>query len=139
MDVTETEARYLKIIYRKKHEEGREVNTTGLADSLDVSPGTVTETLQKLDKKDYLNYEPYHGVKLTKIGKEKSKKLLRKHRILETFLVGLLDYKEVEACQEACTLDYHISENVINSICSLLGHPEKCPCGKYIFKNPKKS
>lgn len=134
--VTENEAKYLKMIYREQREASGKVRTTSIADSLGVSPATVTEILQNLSDKELLRHERYYGVELTRKGVSTAQDLLRKHRILEVLLVEFLGLDPEAACCEASKLDYHISSDLINSICQTYGHPGTCPCGKTIFSDP---
>lgn len=131
--LTETDGRYLKLIYRRQVEEGRKVGTTEIAEVFDVRPATVTGTLQKLAEKNILGYEPYRGVKLTKQGLLEARLLLRSHRLLETLLVDHLKFEVQEACREASRLDYYTSKDLIDKICRTYGHPKLCPCNKTIF------
>jgi len=133
--VTTTEGNYLKFIYRKQVENGYRVGTKDLASFFKVNPATATETLQKLAGKKLLRYERYYGVKFTQKGITLAQNLLRKHRLLEVLLVNLLKYDAETACEEASTLDYHASQDLINCICWTYGHPEVCPCDKPIFKD----
>ena len=137
MDITENESTYLKFIYRKQNEESDRVKTTKLADYLHVQPATVTETLQKLAEKKFLEYSSYKGVDLTEKGIKTAETLLRRHRLFETFFVKYLGLNTGEACEEALKLDYHATNNLANSICQMLNHPETCPCGKEIFRSEK--
>ena len=131
--LTETEGRYLKLIYRRQVEERKKVRTTEIAKIFDVRPATVTETLQKLAQKNTLRYEPYQGVELTRQGLSEAKLLLRSHRLLETLFVDHLKYEVQEACREASRLDPHTSKDLIDKICRTYGHPKLCPCNKPIF------
>lgn len=133
--LTENEGKYVKTIYRRQVEERKSVRTTEMASIFGVQPATVTETLQKLAHKNILRYDPYHEAELTRYGLLKAKKLLRKHRLLETLLVNHLDYEVKEACEEASRLDHHASKNLINKICRTYRHPKLCPCNKPIFKD----
>lgn len=135
MNITKNESRYLKLIYRKQHEEGEKLSTGSIAKNLNVRPPSVTEVLQRLADKGLLNYHSYNGIELTKAGAERAKKQLRKHRILEVLLVEYLDYSPNKACEKAFSLDYHAPEDLINSICRSFNHPEICPCGREIFPN----
>ncbi len=137
LKVTENEARYLKLIYREQHEGPGKIRTTAVAKSLGVQPATVTEVLQNLSEKNLLRHRRYRGVELTKEGVAEARKLLRKHRILETLLVDLLNYDPQRACDEASKLDYHASRDLINAICRTYGHPEICPCEKTIFSDSR--
>ncbi len=131
--LTENEGRYLKLIYRRQVEEHRRVRTTDIAHIFEVRPATVTETLQKLAKKNILRYKAYQGVELTREGLWEAKQLLRRHRLLETLLVNHLEYGVQEACREANRLDHHTSKDLTDRICRTYGHPKLCPCNKPIF------
>ncbi|KXB06487.1 hypothetical protein AKJ52_02165 [candidate division MSBL1 archaeon SCGC-AAA382C18] len=135
MELTEKESRYLKFIYRKQEEEDTKVKTTDIAEYLKVKPATVTEKLQELAKKNLLKYKSYQGVDITKRGLEEAENLLRKHRILETLFVEYLGLDKERACKEALNLDYHVTDQLVNSICKSFEHPDKCPCGRKIFEN----
>jgi len=127
----------LTLIYRRQVEEKRRVTTTLLAKTFKVNPATVTETLQKLAAKKLVEYTRYYGARLTESGVAEAEKLLRKHRILEVLFVKFLRYDAKKACEEASKIDYYCSEDLINTICRAYGHPDKCPCNKKIFKNPR--
>jgi len=133
--ITENEARYLMLIYRRQIEESSEVSTTGMAKLLNVKPATVTEVIRNLSKKNLLKHRPYRGVELTKRGIKEARKLLRKHRILELLFVDFLKYDVRKSCIEASKIDYHASMSLINDICRVYGHPGLCPCEKAIFAN----
>lgn len=137
LKVTENEARYLKLIYREHCEGSSKIRTTAVAKSFGVQPATVTEVIQNLAEKNLLRHKRYRGVELTKEGTAEARKLLRKHRILETLLVDLLNYDPQTACDEASKLDYHASRDLINAICRIYGHPKTCPCKKIIFSDPR--
>ncbi|MGB9521752.1 MAG: metal-dependent transcriptional regulator [Anaerolineales bacterium] len=131
--MTETETKYLMLIYRKQVEGSSDVSTTSIAKIFKVRPATVTEVLRNLSKKRLLVHRPYRGVELTEEGKREARKLLRKHRILEVLFADLLKYDPKSACKEASKLDYHASMELINTICRTYGHPTSCPCKKTIF------
>ncbi len=131
--VTANEGKYLKLIYRKQHEEFSKVRTTLIAKTVRVQPATVTEMLQKLAEKGLLRYKRYYGVELTEEGIVEAKKLLRKHRLLETLFVNALCYEAQKACEEASKLDHYASEEFVNTICQNYEHPDTCPCNKTIF------
>ena len=135
--ITVNEGKYLKLIYRKQHEEFSRVKTTLIAKSVRVRPATVTEMLQKLAEKGLLKYTRYHGVRLTENGVAEARRLLRKHRLLEVLFVRFLNYEVQRACDEASKLDYHASEDLVNTICRAYGHPETCPCNKAIFSSER--
>jgi len=131
--ITVSEGMYLMLIYRKQYEESIRVRTTVMAKCVRVRPATVTEMLQKLAEKGLLKYTRYHGVGLTKRGMVEARKLLRKHRLLEVLFVRSLNYDAQKACVEASKLDYHASEDLVDTICRTYRHPQTCPCKKAIF------
>lgn len=137
LSITENEAKYLKLIFRKQCEESTKIRTTAVAKSLGVRPATVTEVIQNLSEKNLLRYRRYHGVELMKEGIAEARKLLRKHRILEVLFTDLLNYDAQNACKEASKLDYQASRDLINAICRAYGHPKICPCEKAIFSDSK--
>jgi len=137
LNVTENEARYLKLIYRKQVEESAGIRTTEVAKFLKVQPATVTEVMQNLSKKNLLRHRSYHGVELTKEGVKAAQKLLRKHRILEVLFADVLNYGPQKSCEEASRLDYYASTDLVNAICRAYGHPKTCPCAKAIFGDSK--
>lgn len=136
--MTVNEARYLKFIYRKQHEEFSRVRTTTMADFIRVRPATVTEMLQKLAEKGLLEYRRYRGAGLTEKGVVEARKLLRKHRLLEVLFVRFLNYDVENACEEASKLGHCVSEDLVNTICRTYGHPETCPCNKAIFSGEER-
>jgi len=135
--ITVKEGKYLKLIYRKQHEEFSRVQTTVVAKSVRVRPATVTEMLQKLAEKGLLRYKRYRGVELTEKGFAEAQKLLRKHRLLETLFVRSLKYDVEKACDEASKLDHYASEDLVNAVCRTYDHPETCPCKKIIFSHER--
>ena len=137
LSVTENEAKYLKLIFRKQCEESTKIRTTAVAKSFGVRPATVTEVIQNLSEKKLLRHRRYYGVELTKEGIAEARKLLRRHRILEILFTDLLNYDAQNACKEASKLDYHVSRDLINAICRAYGHPEICPCERAVFSDSK--
>jgi DtxR family Mn-dependent transcriptional regulator len=135
VNATPKEGRYLTFMYRTQVEEGRRVTNTILAKSFKVNPATVTEILQKLADKKLVEYARYYGAELTERGVIEAQKLLRKHRILEVLFVKFLGYDAEKACEEASKIDHYCSEDLINAICRIYGHPDACPCNKKIFRD----
>ncbi len=101
---------YLETIYRKK-EKGEKATTKGIATELGVSPPSVTQMFKKLAKAGFLKYESRRGVSLTKEGEKIGKGILRKHRLIESFLV-LLGLGKGKVHEEACKLEHAVSDEV---------------------------
>ena len=100
-----------------------------LAAALDVVPGTVTTMIKALADEGLVEHQPRHGVRLTADGRRLALNVLRKHRLVETFLVNVLkmDWSKVHA--EAEQLEHAISDEVLDRLDALLGHPQTDPHG----------
>ena len=100
-----------------------------LASALAVVPGTVTTMVKALADEGLVEHQPRHGVRLTGEGRRVALNVLRKHRLVETFLVNVLkmDWSKVHA--EAEQLEHAISDEVLDRLDGLLGHPETDPHG----------
>jgi DtxR family Mn-dependent transcriptional regulator len=117
---------YLKTIYILSENE-RLVKTTEIAKNLDIAPGSVTQMLKKLENLGFVDYSQYKGVKLTDNGLKLAKKIIRKHRLLEQFLYGILKLKKDSIHQQACEMEHSLSDDAERALCQVLKHPDKCP------------
>src|SRR5450756_625823 len=117
---------YLKTLYLLS-ENGKAVSTTAVSQYLKIAPGSVTEMLQKLAEKEYIEYSPYHGSKLTTKGLKVAEKVTRKHRLLEKFLYDVLKIGKDHVHVQACEMEHTLSDEAEESLCRLLNHPDKCP------------
>ncbi len=100
-----------------------------IACALEVAPGTVTAMVKTLEKDGLLIYEPYSGVRLTAEGRHAALHVLRRHRLIELFLVETLGLDWSEVHQEAEQLEHAMSDKLINRIDVLLGCPSVDPHG----------
>lgn len=116
---------YLEALY-KLTRDGKPVRTTQLAKYLNVTPASATQMLKKLAAKGCVEYTPYRGVTLTPEGEKRGAKVTRKHRLLETFLIRLLNLGKEKAHQEACELEHHLSDEAEEALCRILKHPDFC-------------
>ena len=105
------------------------VGTGEIAASLNVSPGTVTGMLKTLSEANLATYTPYEGVRLTPIGRRLAMKVIRRHRLLELFLVQTLDMPWDEVHEEAEHMEHAASERLIDRIDAFLGQPAVDPHG----------
>ncbi|MBG0770758.1 MAG: metal-dependent transcriptional regulator [Anaerolineaceae bacterium] len=121
---------YLKRIYELTRDGGM-ATTSELADLMGISPASVTNMLQKLSVTDppYLTYIKHQGVRLTAEGKRTALKILRRHRLLEEFLVAKLGYSWDEVHPEAEVLEHAMSPLLEERMDAVLGHPEFDPHG----------
>lgn len=121
---------YLKQILIESIQAGSsEVAMGKVAECLQVTPGTATTMVKSLEKKGWLNYRPRRGVKLTTSGKKMGMNMLRRHRLLETFLVETLGLDWAEIHEEAEELEHAISEKVLEKLDEFLGRPTHDPHG----------
>lgn len=128
---TSTVENYIKKIYTLQFEQGEGGNVTmgDLAAALLVTPGTATTMVKSLAKTGLVAYTPRVGVQLTDQGKELALLVLRRHRMVELFLVKVLGLDWHEIHDEAEALEHVISDRVLERIDLLLGHPELDPHG----------
>lgn len=108
---------------------GEQVGTGELAAALNVSPGTVTGMLKTLSEANLATYTPYEGAKLTASGRALAMKVIRRHRLLELFLVQTLNMTWDEVHEEAEHMEHAASERLIDRIDAYLGHPAVDPHG----------
>lgn len=100
-----------------------------LASSLEVVPGTVTTMVKSLAAERLVEHHPRHGVRLTETGRRLALGVLRKHRLVETFLVNVLKMDWASVHAEAEQLEHAISNDVLDRLDALLGHPASDPHG----------
>jgi len=127
---TSTVEDYLKCIYLESARlPGERVATGRIASAMKVAPGTVTAMMKTLTDSELTSYEPYAGVRLTEAGRKLATHVLRRHRLVELFLVRIMgmDWSEVHA--EAEVLEHAVSEALIERIDEMLGHPSVDPHG----------
>jgi len=100
-----------------------------LASALGVVPGTATTMVKALAESGLVVYEPYSGVALTPAGQKLAALVLRRHRLVELFLVRFMGYSWDEVHEEAEQLEHVVSERLIDRIDEMLGRPEVDPHG----------
>lgn len=107
--MTEQMEEYLETIYRME-EEGRAARTGEVARQLGLSPPSVTDMLQKLEKADLVVYEPYKGVRLTDAGRVVGRRQLEKHRVMQAFLQEVCGMDKDAAHEASCDMEHFIPE-----------------------------
>jgi DtxR family Mn-dependent transcriptional regulator len=128
---TEADENYLKEIYALEQEQSP-VSTSRLARRFSYSPATITGMLKKLHTLGLVHYEPYQGVSLTDSGQVIALKVLRRHRLIETFLVQILQIPWELVHSEADRLEHSLSDYLEERMDELLGHPSMDPHGSPI-------
>lgn len=126
---------YVKTIYQiSAGQDGRSAATGKLADALGVSPGTVTSMLKTLSESGLAEYAPYEGARLTEAGRTLALRVLRRHRLIELFLVRTLNLSWDEVHAEAENMEHAVSDLLIDRIDAYLGYPAADPHGDPIPK-----
>jgi len=122
---------YLKAILSLGGAEESRVTSNALAQRLGVAAASVTNMLQKLaaGSPALVKYERHRGVQLSAAGKTRALEVVRHHRLIETFLYEVLDYRIDEVHDEAERLEHFISERFEERIAAKLGHPKIDPHG----------
>lgn len=125
LELSPKKSEYLKYI----HEKGGTVKTTDISSRFGVDPSTITKTINELSSTGLIEHVPYRGIQLTERGHEYAEFLVRRHRILGLVLshYGLTSE---EACAEASKLESYVSKEVVDKMCSSLGHPTMGICGR---------
>jgi DtxR family transcriptional regulator, Mn-dependent transcriptional regulator len=129
---TSTVENYLKAIYHGQSaltEEDGLVPMGSVASSLGVTPGTATTMVKALAESGLAEYEPYSGVRLTAAGERLAGLVLRRHRLVELFLVEVMGMSWDEVHDEAEQLEHAVSERLIDRIDHMLGRPARDPHG----------
>jgi len=119
---------YLKTIYELESRQGSAA-TSDLAGALAVAPASVTGMVRRLAAQGYLDHIPYHGVQLTEAGRRAALRTIRRHRILESYLSGVLGYPWDRVHDEAERLEHAASDELIDRMAAALGYPTVDPHG----------
>jgi DtxR family Mn-dependent transcriptional regulator len=107
----------------------KNVGTQELADNLDVTPASATKMILRLTERGLVDHIPYNGASLTKKGELEALSVVRRHRLLETFLSQTLGLGREQLHEEAEKLEHALSKNLENSIAEYLGYPKRDPHG----------
>src|SRR5438045_6544987 len=123
---------YLKAIYQGQSTlvpDQRLVPMGQVASRLGATPGTATTMVKALAESGLAEYEPYSGVRLTAAGEKLAGLVLRRHRLVELFLVNVMGMSWAEVHEEAEQLEHVVSERLIERIDQMLGRPTHDPHG----------
>jgi DtxR family Mn-dependent transcriptional regulator len=123
---------YLKAIYQGQtalEAGGRLVAIGQVASALGVTPGTATTMVKALAESGLVEYEPYSGVRLSAAGERLAGLVLRRHRLVELFLVRVMGMSWADVHEDAEQLEHVVSERLIERIDEMLGHPTHDPHG----------
>jgi DtxR family transcriptional regulator, Mn-dependent transcriptional regulator len=128
---TPTVEEYLEAIYTMAG-EGRPVIGARLAESLGVSPPTVTSTVQRMRRDGLVDVADDKEIRLSTSGEQAVERLIRRHRLAERLLVDVLGMPWYDVHDDACRLEHAISSHVEERLAAFLGEPATCPHGNPI-------
>jgi DtxR family Mn-dependent transcriptional regulator len=120
---------YLKVIWSAGEWSDAQVTTNLLARRLGVGASTVSETVRRLVDQGLVDHPPYGAVTLTGAGRSHAVAMVRRHRLIETFLVERLGYTWDEVHEEAEVLEHAVSDLMVQRIDDALGRPARDPHG----------
>jgi len=131
-EISATVEEYLESIYRLEEKKGS-AKTGDLAKELNVTLGTITNTIENMEKQNLVIHKPYKGVKLTKKGRKLALDVVRRHRLSERLLTDILRLEWSKAHDAACKLEHAIADkDIIKPLEEALGKPKTCPHGNPI-------
>jgi len=122
---------YLKAIHHLQGENAP-VSTSALAQQLDRSPASVTNMVKSLAERGLVEHEPYRGVQLSEAGEREALRIIRRHRVIEAYLIERLGYSWDRVHAEAERLEHAASDELVERMAAALGHPELDPHGSPI-------
>ena len=134
-DLSDKMRTYLAAIYRlddRERVDGEFVSTSALADTLNVTAPAVNRMVTKLRDAGYLVHEPYQGIRLTDSGRREALLHLRRHRIVEAFLVNVMGFGWHEVHEEADRISQRLSDVLTQRMAEMAGSPQICPHGEPI-------
>ena len=125
---------YLAEAYRLAYYQNNNayISTSALAEVMGVSAPAVTRMVQRLKEAGYLEHEPYRGVSLTPVGERAALMNIRRHRLVEVFLVGVMKFGWHEVHDQADDLGVAVSDAVVERMERMAGYPRRCPHGEPI-------
>lgn len=119
---------YLKAIYAITS-RGETATTSALAEALGVQPSSITGMVKRLAEQEFVAHVPYRGVTLSTEGRTEALRVIRRHRVLETYLTEVLGYAWEEVHDEAERLEHAASDRLIEAMAEALGDPSHDPHG----------
>lgn len=123
---------YLKTVYAHTEWQDAPITPSVLAAALGIAPSSVTEMVKKLAAAGLVSHVPYGAVRLTPAGEHRALMIIRRHRLIETWLVSEFGYAWDEVHDEAEVLEHTISDRLLEGIDARLGRPRFDPHGDAI-------
>jgi len=120
---------YVKVIYSFTEWQDKPITSSQLAQRLGVANSSVSEMVRKLKDQGLVDHKPYSAVTLTEAGLRLALSMVRRHRLIETYLVQRLGYSWDEVHDEAEQLEHAVSDTFIERVAAKLGDPKRDPHG----------
>jgi len=117
--VSQGQEEFLELVYRLTA-SGGVARTSDLAGGLKTSLGTITNLVERLERKGLVVHQPYRGIVLTPKGKRIAAEIVRRHRLVERFLINFLRIPSERAHKYACRMEHAVDEEVVDALASLL-------------------
>lgn len=127
--LSESSQNYLKAVWSLAEWPDEPVTASTIAARVGVRISTASDAIRKLTEQGLLEHAPYGAVALTDEGRDHAVAMVRRHRLIETFLVEVLGYRWDQVHEEAEHLEHAVSDFMVDRIADLLGHPERDPHG----------
>ncbi|MCZ6916087.1 MAG: metal-dependent transcriptional regulator [Gemmatimonadetes bacterium] len=119
---------YLKVIY-KLELASKSAQTSAIAEALSIAAPSVSGMVKRLAEAGLAEHVPYRGVRLTETGRRQALKMLRRHRMLESYLIAELGYDWDNVHDEAERMEHAVSDDLIARMADALGNPAYDPHG----------
>jgi DtxR family Mn-dependent transcriptional regulator len=120
---------YVKVIYAHTEWQPQKITPSALAARLGLAASSVTEMVKKLAAQGLVDHRPYGAIELTADGTALALRMVRRHRLIETWLVQHIGYTWDEVHDEAEVLEHSMSDRLLDAIDAQLGHPIRDPHG----------
>lgn len=120
---------YVKVIYSYTEWQDKPITSSQLAQRLGVANSSVSEMVRKLKDQGLVDHQPYSAIRLTSEGMRLALSMVRRHRLIETYLVEELGYSWDEVHDEAEMLEHAVTDTFIERMSAKLGHPVRDPHG----------
>jgi DtxR family Mn-dependent transcriptional regulator len=127
-DLSRSVEDYLKAIYHLT-ERGEAASTNSIAEQLGIAAPSVSGMIKRLAEQGLVEHERYKGVSLTAQGRREALRMLRRHRLIEAYLVERLGYTWDTVHDEAERLEHAVSDDLVDRLAAALGHPDFDPHG----------
>lgn len=120
---------YVKTVWKLHEWSGESVSASELADALKLRRSTVSDAIKRLTEQGYFLHSPYGGIVLTELGQRVALEMVRRHRLIEMFLLEVMGYTWQQVHDEAEQLEHAVSDFMVGRMDELLGYPRRDPHG----------